>query len=188
MKEQIKSTKGKRVIKIIIAVIVLVHILPFPINKQFETFEIKLNDDMYMDECTVTIKGKYYINFFTRDKFVGNIHVSKYPLTEWEMDSIIITSSMRDQSAPLHYEKRVYNEHTKRSDLKIYMFGHLITKRFFYNMAIAILEHHEYTDNSKRPYGVGGGWGPNRGYYIIPSATTRDEAVQKIDEWGLYHH
>ena len=188
MKEQIKSTRVKRVIKIIIAVIVLVHILPFPINKQFETFEIKLDDDMYMDECTVTIKGKYYINFFTRDKFVGNIHVSKYPLTEWEMRSVRIVSSTRESGTSLHYVNRVYNENTKRSELKIYMFGDLITKRFFYDMAIVVLEHYEYPDNTERPHGVGGGWGSDKGYYIIPSATTRDEAVQKIDEWGLYHH
>ncbi|MCG8540868.1 MAG: hypothetical protein MJA82_13155 [Clostridia bacterium] len=185
MKEQIKSTRGKRVIKIIIAVIVLVHIIPFPINKQFETFEIKLDDDTYMDECTVSIKGKYYFNFFTKDKFVGKIIVSKYPLTNWEMNSIKVTRLLKGDDAYLSYRNKTYNEDDKRWHTERYALGYLMTNTLFNKIAIGIIANDDYPDNSERK-GVEGWWGTADGYMIVPSAKTRDEAIEKINEWSIF--
>ncbi len=187
MKEQIKSTRGKRVIKIIIVVIVLVHILPFPINKQFETVEFRLEDDTYIEERTVTIQGRYYFRLFTKDKFVGQITVSSYPLTQWEMDSLKVTGSLKDiDHADLSYNQKLYNEETSRWKYEFYKFGSLISNRFFNKIVIALYSNPEYPDNTQRPYGVGGGWGTASGLFIVPSAKTRDEAVEKINEWGIF--
>lgn len=87
----------------------------------------------------------------------------------------------------LYYTEQVYNRMDQDWERKYYILGNIITNLFFNKTVLVIGESEEYEKSEDRGYEVGGGWSTDGsyGYFIVPKAKTRDEAIKLMNEWKI---
>ena len=94
MQEQSVRRKFRIARCVALALIVLAYIaliVPIPINITADALEVKFDDPYHVEERTVTIRGTYRRNFFTRVRghtFDGYIIIYEYAETHGEMRSL----------------------------------------------------------------------------------------------------
>lgn len=160
---------------IALILVILLYVIPIPINKTFDAIEIKLDDPSYIVPCKIKVYGKYYKNLFTDDYFNGHIIVSNYKLTNEKMRKVYF---LKD-GCPLeyYYDTGRYDSYGNKI-YEEYILGHLYSKTWFRRMTISV-----YRNNALNKEGNGkingnwGGWSTIDGYCIVTNATTREEAI-----------
>lgn len=153
----------------------LLHIIPIPIDKEYDAIEIKIDNMTYVESCTVSLYGKYHFNFLKNDTFEGQIIVSTYPITN---KKLLFEVDVIKEYGYIVYRYKIDDEK------KQYMFGKLSSDVLLNNIMIFVYSNPLYDNNKTRPAGVSSGWSNHDGYCIVPSVSTREEAMKKLYEAG----
>lgn len=171
-----RLSKTIHIIKwIALILVILLYVMPIPINRTFDAIEIKLDDPSYIVPCKIKVYGKYYKNLFTDDVFNGQIIVSNYKLTNQKMRKVYF---LKD-GCPLEY---YYDTGRYDSDghkiYEEYSLGHLYSKSWFRRMIIGVYDNNALNkDGNGKVNGDWGGWSTIDGYCIVTNASTREEAI-----------
>ncbi len=172
----------KRIIITIALLTFLIFIIPIPINRVYDAIEIKLDDPNYLVECQVKIKGKYHINLFTDDSFVGQISVSDYKLTNEKMDNVYFS----DIGCPLFYTYTSGYDTDGRVKRYDYCLGRMYSKPLFRQMTITVFSDNPLNKaEGGKTQGSWGTWNERNGYCIVPLADTREEAINKLIKYKV---
>ena len=157
--------KWRKAICLICGIIVIVGIVVFNVPWRLSTtvaaVEIDIYDLAYCSEQQITMEGTYSLNLFSEDEFFGKIILHGYDDTEKSsmMRKIDVTSN--NGGSILSY----YSE----TEEKWTVFGGLYSNRLLRNIVIAIYEP-----------------GKEQGTrYIVGGASTRDEALDLIDQMSV---
>lgn len=151
---------------ILIFLVLLTFIIPVPVRFSVPAVEIKLGDEDFVEHRTITVRGWYKINVFSRCRFWGRVTISGYPETFNKMMEIEIDE---DHGYPLVY---TLEDGTER------FFGNFHAGFAFRRIAIAIYERREdggsfSTKNGRclvaRAKSYEGALKILKPYYIIPS-------------------
>ncbi len=166
----------KKICKIVFLIVaisfMLLHMISIPINKKYDAIEIKLDDPSYLEKCTVSLDGSYQFNFLSADTFKGRITVSTYPRTYDKMEKVDIT---KKDGYPLSYG--TYDN--------LYQFAMLSSDVLLNNIVLLVYSNPMYEDNKSRPLDINHvGWSSTDGYCIVPSVSTREDAIEKLSELG----
>ncbi len=171
------KTSIKKICKIVFLIVaisfMLLHMISIPINKKYDAIEIKLDDPSYLEKCTVSMKGSYQFNILSEDTFKGQITVSTYPRTYDKMEKVDVTRE-GDCSGTLWYG-------TYES---LYPFAMLSSDMLLNNIVLLVKSNPMYEDNKSRPLHISVSWGSDDGYCIVPSVSTREDAIEKLSELG----
>ena len=164
-------------IGIILGLLVLVVSVPIPININAHAAEITLNDDCYLKERTVRIRGWYSFNFFASGHtFRGTIEILEYPETGSELVFSPLRLTPVGASARrgvrmemLHYTSQLQTATIPTSSIEVYeamAFGVIYTTAFFRNFTIVVSDD-GVISHSESPI-------------IVPRATTREQALEQL--------
>lgn len=172
----------KWTVRIFFIVLVLICIIPFPINRKFDAVEIKLDEPSYLEKRTIYISGTYYFNLLTDSTFKGQIFVPEYKLTSKKMNRVQFFrhnafGGFPSAEGSLLYSYVIGTDANGRPIKKFYSFGEICSKPFFHNMVILLY------GQSK---GEGRGWLSSGGYCIVPSASNREEALKILAKYDIY--
>jgi hypothetical protein len=168
----------KWTIRILFIVFVLVYTIPFPINKELNAVEIKLDDPSYLETRTIHISGTYRFNLLKGNTFEGQIFVPEYELTSEKMDKVeFIRDADYDYGYSLSYRYEIGTDVDGRPIREYYFLGRIISGPLLYRPVILV-----YSKNK----GGTGGWGSDSGYCIVPSASNREEALEILEKYDIY--
>jgi len=148
----------------IVSIIIILWATPvpapfFPVNINFEeqAVEIRLDDPYHFEMRTVIINGQYRIYPFRHNQFVGTIEISGRAVTAETF------------TRPVYLVPWLGSDGINRGGLFFpgrfpsgNIFGHIFVERRFSNPVISLFDWH--------------------GMYIVPGATTREEALQRVKE------
>lgn len=166
----------------LIIVVLLVLVIPIPINKVYDAIEIKLDDSSYIVRCQVKVYGKYYKNLFTDDVFDGQIVVSDYKLTTEKMSKVHFCND----GWPLEYNYVIGYDINGRRIWGTYFLGRLYSKSWFRGMTISVFSDNPLNkDGDGKVEGDWGGWNDRNGYCIVPNAANREEALNILLKNGV---
>lgn len=161
--------KALRAVRVLIPalciVIVLIFLLPMPVSRTVPARMICLADESVFEEVTVTFRGHYRLNLFSKDSFSGKIIISGQPLSE---DSL--STSLAISRQPVFENIMRYDTGPLDSP-----YGQLLSGRFFRTFAIAVFEPGDaargqasfsYTD----------------GTFIVKNTVSREDAVHALQK------
>lgn len=174
-----KKINWKKVIKKLIAILVmlfvLVHMIPFTITKDINAIEIKLDDPSYLEERTIQVSGKYYLNLLVEDKFRGKIIISDYKITSGKMETIWFS----EESGSLVYQFVIGKNEHKHPIKETYILGPIIAKPLLRNMAILLYNENVQDKNGDLRTGTnhGGYWDSIKGYCLVAEVNNREDAL-----------
>lgn len=166
----------KRSICILFIVIILIYIIPFPINKKFDAIEIKLDDPSYLETRRISISGNYRFNLFTDNTFQGQIFVPEYELTSGKMDKIQFMKDI-DNGCPLVYKNESGTIADGRPLEEYYSFGRILSEPLLHRMVILVY------GQSKGDVSV---WNSSTGYCIVPFVSNREEALKILKKYNIF--
>jgi len=185
MEKNKKNIIIKRSLRIFLILLILVSIIPIPINRTYDAVEIKLDDPNYIVQCQIKIQGRYHLNFLTDDMFAGKIIVSDYRSTNEIMSKVYISKD----GWPLEYTYYLGKDEDGRPITNTFFLGHIDSKNWFKEMAILVFsENPLYKDEGGKALSSTGTWGrwtASEGYCIVPLATNREEAIDKLLKMGI---
>jgi hypothetical protein len=154
----------------------LLHTISIPISREYDAIEIKLDDPSYIENCKVSINGKYYFNFLIADAFEGDIKVSSYPVTNKKIDRVEIVKDYTLWYYSLENKNKVWHP-----------FAILSSDVLFKNMVLLVKSNPMYNNHEIRPAGTSASWNEIDGYCIVPSVNTREDAINKLYELDWLH-
>ncbi|MCL2188979.1 MAG: hypothetical protein FWC16_08680 [Defluviitaleaceae bacterium] len=120
----------------------LIHIFPIPVRIEAPAIEIMLNDDGHFYERVVRINGWYRINLFSHHRFNGQIEISGYPKTFYDMERLLLHRNAFARG---------------RFDLMFYAgqrFSVLYTRWVFNDAAIMLPDENGHLNSSTSPFVV----------------------------------
>lgn len=156
--------------------LVLLYTIPFPINKELDAVEIKLDDPSYLETRTIYISGTYRLNLFIDNTFKGQIFIPEYEITSERMSNIQFMRG-KDNVCPLIYRYEVGTDVDGRPLKEYYSFGWIVSKLFLYRPVIMV---------SGQSKGEKIGWRSDRGYCIVASAGDREEALEILAKYDIF--
>ncbi|CAK7058428.1 hypothetical protein [Tissierella sp.] len=166
----------KRAVYIFFIAFVLIYTIPFPINKELDAVEIKLDDPSYLETRKIHISGTYRLNLFTDNTFQGQIFVPEYELTSGKMDEIQFMKDI-DNGCPLVYKNEIGAIADDRPLEEDYSFGRILSRPLFHRMVILV-----YGESK----GDVRGWNSDTGYCIVPSVSNREEALKVLEKYDIF--
>ncbi|WP_411676323.1 hypothetical protein [Caproicibacter sp.] len=169
---------------ILLSIIILFHLIPIPFHSVYDAKEIKLDDPSYLENCQIHISGYYHLNVFQEDTFSGQITVSDYRLTSEKMSDVKISSN----GDHLDYSFQETCRGNSPPVKMCYSLGLMFSKRFFHDLCILVYEENTQNKNGGAvQFGkpTGWVWGEENGYCIVPNASSREEALNKLRKLGL---
>lgn len=172
----------KKLIGAAVILFILMHLIPFPVNRDYPAKQIWLNDPTYMEECTISISGYYHFNLFTGDTFTGQVTLSDYPLTAESM----LPLTFSPDGSFLDYRYKLKSGNDSLPVTMSYSFGILFGRPMMRDICIIV-----YTDpiseahGRREPSGNGGSWNGTDGYCIVASVGSHKEAVDALKKYNL---
>lgn len=170
----------KKAVYIFFIAFVLIYTIPFPINKELDAVEIKLDDPSYLETHKIYISGKYRFNLFTDNTFQGQISVPEYELTSNEMERLQFIKGI-DHESPLVYTYKEGVGTDGRPITKYYDFGKIVSRPLLYRTVIVLYEQYEGKDGD-----YGGHFNSNTGHCIVPFVSDREEALKILEKYDIF--
>ena len=173
---------SKTIIRIFFIIFILIYTIPFPINRQLDAVEIKIDDPSYLDKRKIHISGTYRFNLFADNTFRGQISVTEYELT-WEKMAEVEFVKSADNGGILEYKYEIGTDESGRPLTKEYLFGRVFLNPRYRNIVIMLYEQYETEDG-----GYGGRFDSKSGYCIISSVDDREGALKVLEIYGILPH
>lgn len=172
----------KKLISAAVVLFILMHLILFPVNRDYPAKQIWLNDPTYMEECTISISGYYHFNLFTGDTFTGQVTLSDYPLTAESM--LPLTFGLDGAFLNYRYELTPVGESLPAT--MSYDFGIIYSKPMMREVCIIVYTAPSSEAHGRRePSGKGGSWNNTDGYCIVASVGSHREAVDALKKYDL---
>ncbi|MEC0090476.1 hypothetical protein [Paenibacillus macquariensis] len=85
-------------------IVIAISGIPSTIDKEYAAVQFRMNDDTYVENITISVKGKLYTRFFSDPKFKGSIMIDNFEYTKTnEVIDITFYKSMLKGGGMLHY-------------------------------------------------------------------------------------
>ena len=176
--------KRKKIILICVIVLVLLFIVPWPMNSKKKAFEFIPGSDT-VTEREITVKGWYWNRPFMKDLFRGRIIISGYDVTELPVARGISTSGWicisNKEEEPLCYslpEAGAYIPYSFDEYDRSYIFGLLLSDGLMRHYVIELFEHEKDA--------AAGHYSEADGRIVVAGFGSREEAeawFRKLKNW-----
>ena len=135
--------------------------------------QLRIGDSEYIEEKTITIRGRYWRYLFFADRFEGRIEVEGYNFTFSDLVSPISFPNNRNWGTTLTYWCRF-------GRFAFESLGHIYITPWFSSIMITVWEDAGYNSKS---------WSTEDGIIIVAPASNREEAAEiakELTNWACY--
>jgi len=88
----------------LLGIVIAISGIPRTIDKEYAAVQFRMNDDTYVENTNISVKGKLYTRFFSDPKFVGSIMIDNFEYTKTsDLTDITFNKSILEGWGILNY-------------------------------------------------------------------------------------
>ena len=99
-------------IAVLARILYLISGIPLKIDKEFSAVQFRMDDETTVENTTITIKGKYYKQWFSSPKFEGSFIIDNYDSTKYSNTSYISFIDKDDRRSIGYLNNFIFSEGT----------------------------------------------------------------------------